>query len=98
MTIERTTKGCTWFVGIVVAMLLGSAFGGIAGMILSKNVYVAVAVAVGGAIISNRAFSAWWKGMANTQRNPVVHVLLFLLMFLALAAGMVFLGRDLIPR
>ena len=87
-------KGVFWFVGGLVALLLGGIGGWFAGAFLFKNVYVMVATAIGSAFIGNRAFAVWYGVMIRAKKSPVLTVLLFLIMVAALSLGLILFMKD----
>lgn len=91
---DHVGSGCQYAAGTVFSVLAGAVFGGIAGLFFGVSIPAVVFIAIGGAFVSNRIFSWWWKAMVRAQRSPVASVVLFLLAFIVLSAGLLFMAKD----
>jgi hypothetical protein len=97
MNEEIVEKGCRWVVwaaGRVFSDLLSSAIGGAAGMFFGKHIKFGFISGVLFLIAGDVLYRLWWNKMVRAQRNPVVVVILFLIMALALMVGLVFFAMK----
>lgn len=78
----------------LLSSLLGAISSFLATILLTKNVYIAVAVAIGGFFVVKWIVKAWVNAMIRAQKKPFLAAFLFLIMAIALNAGLILISSG----